>query len=80
MTDNNTKPISAPTTSHTPFFPPSLISHYHSHSFSHPFLLFSFIVATPTLVDRVTFVFSSSTPKGYSVGGLELKLAISCSM
>ena len=80
MTDNNTKPISTPSSLTPLFFPTSLISHYHSHSFSHPFLLFSFIVATPTLADRVTFVFSSSTPKGYSVRGLELKLAISCSV
>lgn len=76
---NNTKPISFP----SPFFLPplltSLISDHHSHSFSHPFLLFSFIVTTPTLLDRVTLVFfpTSSAPQA---GGLELKLAISCTM
>jgi hypothetical protein len=55
---NNTKPIFFPCYSHTPF-PTSFISDYHSHSFSHPSLLFSFIVANPTLVDRVTLFFSS---------------------
>jgi hypothetical protein len=75
---NNAKPIFFPCYSHTPF-PTSFISDYHSHSFSHPSLLFSFIVATPTLVDRVTLFFLSLSfnLRAVMLGGLELKLAIS---